>query len=265
MTRMTIKPKALSETLKKYEEKFGHRPSAEAYKFSTDQEINDLASKALLDNQPVEDWESRPFIKTGTILDALYDDSVTPDAVENPQSSGKGQKVSKKELRKIAIAKEEARQWLAKREKHAKKDNSKKTTETSLPEKSTLPARDYSITHSNAQNLNWEVEKVQSKRNSAEQDTAEYQKKESYLESKKPLLDDRLIESLGAGLFFGLLGFLFSMIDEGVYFSLQVGLASALWIGIFIWIKEEWGCLLIAGWFFFGLPITAVLVVKLIG
>ena len=147
---MIIKPKALSETLKKYEEKFGHRPSAEAYKFSSDQEINHLASKALLDNQPAEDWESRPFVKTGTILDALYDDFVTPDAEENPKDSGKVTKVSKKELRKIAIAKEEARQWLAKREKQVKNYSSKKTTETSLPEKSSPPASDYSITHSKA-------------------------------------------------------------------------------------------------------------------
>ena len=184
MTRMIIKPKALSETLQKYEAKFGHRPSAEAYKFSTDQEINYLASKALLDDQPVEDWESRPFRKTGTILDALYDDSVTSDAMKNTRSIGivkkvstkelreiaivkeearqrlakkerKVKKVAEKELREIAIAKEEARQWLAKKEKKVKQDNSKKSTETLLSSESSISERDYSMTYSVAKDSRW--------------------------------------------------------------------------------------------------------------
>ena len=259
---MIIKPKALSETLQKYEAKFGHRPSAEAYKFSTDQEINHLASKALLDDQPVEDWESRPFRKTGTILDALYDDSVTSDAMKNTRSIGKVKKVStkelremaiakeearqrlakkerkvkkvaEKELREIAIAKEEARQWLAKKEKKVKQDNSTKTTEIPLPEKSTPPARDYSITHSNAQNLYWEVEKVRNKKNSVKQDTAEHEKKESYLESNKQLIDDTLLMPILGGLALGLMAFL---ADD---LNIEVGVSMALYCSILFWLVGE--------------------------
>ena len=233
MTRMIIKPKALSETLQKYEAKFGHRPSAEAYKFSTDQEINYLASKALLDGQPVEDWESRPLRKTGTILDALYDDPVASDTMKNTRSSGIVKKVSTKELREIAIAKEEARQWLAKKEKKVKQDNSTKTTEIPLPEKSTPPARDYSITHSNAQNLYWEVEKVRNKKNSVKQDTAEHEKKESYLESNKQLIDDTLLMPILGGLALGLMAFL---ADD---LNIEVGVSMALYCSILFWLVGE--------------------------
>ena len=47
--------------------------------------------------------------------------------MKNTRSSGIVKKVSTKELRGIAIAKEQARQWLAKKERKVKKDISKKT------------------------------------------------------------------------------------------------------------------------------------------
>ena len=257
---MIIKPKALSEALKKYETKFGHRPSVEAYKFSTDQEINHLASKALLDGQPVEDWESRPLRKTGTILDALYDDPVASDTMKNTRSSGIVKKVSTKELREIAIAKEEARQWLAKKERKVKKDNSKKTTETSLPEKSTPPARDYSITHSNAQNLNWEVEKVHNKQNYPEGDEtkAVYTKKRALAEIYEFL--KFLFHPL---ILYILIFYLFG----GFFYSVEVGITGFIYFSVLFWLSQKFPDNLVRFtlWFFFGAPITIVFVVKLIG
>lgn len=257
---MIITPKALSETLRKYEERFGHSPSPETYKFRTDTEIDQMANKALLENKPVDDWKSRPFKKTGTILDTLYDDSETPDAVENTQSSGKVKKIPKKELRKIAIAKEEARQWLAKREKQAKKDNSKKTTETFLPEKSTPPARDYSITHSNAQNLNWEVEKARSEQNYPEVD-----------ETKVVYTQKRVLAEIYEFLKFLfhplILYFLIFYLFGGFFYSVEVGIAGFIYISVLLWLSQKFPDNLAryALWFFLGAPITAVLVAKLIG
>ena len=72
MPKMTIKPKPLSESLEQYKKKFGHEPSPEAFKFKTEKEINSLAEMALVRKKPVPSWKDRPNVKTGSILDSLY-------------------------------------------------------------------------------------------------------------------------------------------------------------------------------------------------
>ena len=72
MSKITIKKQFLSPALKRYEEKFGHPPSPEAIKFKSVNELNELAKNAILNNKAVLEWERRPFIKTGSILDELY-------------------------------------------------------------------------------------------------------------------------------------------------------------------------------------------------
>ena len=72
MAKLTFGPAKLSNNLKKYKEKFGHLPSPEALKFRSQVELEEMAEVALMRNKPVKDWENRPNVKTGTILDDLY-------------------------------------------------------------------------------------------------------------------------------------------------------------------------------------------------
>jgi hypothetical protein len=69
---MIIKPKQMSESVEQYKKTFGHPPSPEALKFQTEKEISSLAEMALVRKKPVKDWAERPSVKTGTILDNLY-------------------------------------------------------------------------------------------------------------------------------------------------------------------------------------------------
>jgi|TARA_B110000238_G_scaffold73624_1_gene81055 hypothetical protein len=72
MAKLTFGPARLSNNLQKYKEKFGHLPSPEALKFRSKMELEEMAEEALMQNKPVKDWEDRPNVKTGTILDDLY-------------------------------------------------------------------------------------------------------------------------------------------------------------------------------------------------
>lgn len=72
MAKLTFGPVKLTGNLKKYKETFGHLPSAEALKFRSKQELEEMAEVALLRNKPVKDWENRPKVKLGTRLDDLY-------------------------------------------------------------------------------------------------------------------------------------------------------------------------------------------------
>ena len=72
MAKLTFGPAKLSNNLKKYKEKFGHLPSPEALRFRSKMELEEMAEVALMWNKPVKDWENRPNVKMGTILDDLY-------------------------------------------------------------------------------------------------------------------------------------------------------------------------------------------------
>tara|TARA_B110000908_G_scaffold160513_1_gene203817 strand:- start:650 stop:871 length:222 start_codon:yes stop_codon:yes gene_type:complete len=72
MAKLTFGPAKLSNNLKKYKEKFGHLPSPEALRFRSKMELEEMAEVALMRNKPVKDWENRPNVKMGTILDDLY-------------------------------------------------------------------------------------------------------------------------------------------------------------------------------------------------
>jgi hypothetical protein len=72
MSVRQIKPVSKPQPLLEYFQRFGHRPSREALKFKTEEELVALAIQALRDNQPVESWEKRPSQKTGTLLDEYY-------------------------------------------------------------------------------------------------------------------------------------------------------------------------------------------------
>lgn len=179
--------------------------------------------------------------------------------MKNTRSSGIVKKVSTKELRGIAIAKEQARQLLAKKERKVKKDNSKKNTETSLLEKSTLPARDYSITHSNAQNLNWEVEKVHNKQNYPEGDET----KAVYTQKRVLAKIYEFLKLLFHPL---ILYFLVFYLFGGFFYSVEVGVTMFIYVSVLAWFffKFEDNLSLSIFWFFFGRPITAIFVVKLL-
>ena len=73
MAKLTFGPVKLTGNLKKYKETFGHLPSAEALKFRSKKELEEMAEVALLRNKPVKDWENRPKVKLVTRLDNLYD------------------------------------------------------------------------------------------------------------------------------------------------------------------------------------------------
>jgi hypothetical protein len=72
MAKLTFGPMKLTGNLKKYRETFGHLPSAEALKFKSKKELEEMAEVALMRNKPVKDWENRPNVKLGTGMDELY-------------------------------------------------------------------------------------------------------------------------------------------------------------------------------------------------
>jgi len=68
----TIKPSKLTPFLELYVEKFGHRPSREAIKFKSSEELEKIARQALLEGKPVSRWRDREKVETGTLLDNYY-------------------------------------------------------------------------------------------------------------------------------------------------------------------------------------------------
>ncbi len=71
-TIIKLVPPKWGPKVKEYKDRFGHSPSAEALKFQTAEELEAMASAALDNNVPIEDWETRPDRKTGTVTDGWY-------------------------------------------------------------------------------------------------------------------------------------------------------------------------------------------------
>ena len=72
---MQVKLKAktpLPENVMRYKEMFGHLPSIEAMKHLTPEILDEIARKAVEDNQPIPEWRDREITKTGTRMDDLY-------------------------------------------------------------------------------------------------------------------------------------------------------------------------------------------------
>ena len=61
-----------SPAVQRYREKFGHGPAIEAYKFLTQDEVDQIAVDAVQAGKPYQQWRDRPKTKTGTHLDGLY-------------------------------------------------------------------------------------------------------------------------------------------------------------------------------------------------
>ena len=61
-----------SPAVQRYREKFGHGPAIEAYKFLTQDEVDQIAVDAVQAGKPYQRWKDRPKTKTGTHLDGLY-------------------------------------------------------------------------------------------------------------------------------------------------------------------------------------------------
>ena len=70
-TRTLRRPK-MTPYLELYIEKFGHRPSREAFKFKSNAEIEEIAREALLKGEPVPSWRDRHKVSTGTLLDSYH-------------------------------------------------------------------------------------------------------------------------------------------------------------------------------------------------
>ena len=73
MVKITIPLKRNeSPAVEKYRQTFGHGPAIEAYKFLTQDEVDQIAVDAVQAGKPYQQWKDRPKTKTGTHLDGLY-------------------------------------------------------------------------------------------------------------------------------------------------------------------------------------------------
>ena len=164
MEKITLTARKLTPKLAEYVETFGHRPSPETFKFRTPTEIEEMAELALMRKKPVKDWVTRPNRKTGTILDNLYKQDTDIQDPSLPRAEPEvSEKISKKELRKVAIQEHHESQ----KSKKKLKENGAKTNEAQehgLENESldlspkrfySTPNQDYSITNSQASNLRW--------------------------------------------------------------------------------------------------------------
>ena len=70
--KRTLKAVADSPKVDEYIALFGHRPAIEAYKFLSEEEREKKAADALERGEPVISWRDRHKVKTGTLLDDLY-------------------------------------------------------------------------------------------------------------------------------------------------------------------------------------------------
>ena len=76
--QVTLKARTpLTENVQKYKETFGHLPSMEAMKHLTPENLDEVARKAVEDNQPIPEWRDRAITKTGTRMDDLYQQTST--------------------------------------------------------------------------------------------------------------------------------------------------------------------------------------------
>ena len=71
--KRTLKAVADSPKVEEYIALFGHRPAIEAYKFLSEEEREKKAADALERGEPVISWRDRHKVKTGTLLDDLYE------------------------------------------------------------------------------------------------------------------------------------------------------------------------------------------------
>lgn len=73
MVKITIPLKRNeSPAVEKYRQTFGHGPAIEAYKFLTQDEVDQIAVDAVQAGKPYRQWKDRPKTKTGTHLDGAY-------------------------------------------------------------------------------------------------------------------------------------------------------------------------------------------------
>lgn len=72
MRSFKIPPAKYSPAIRKYIDTFGHRPSAEAMKWKSDAERDELAEMALKRGNPIKEWAERPFKKLGIVTDGFY-------------------------------------------------------------------------------------------------------------------------------------------------------------------------------------------------
>ena len=63
---------SVSSAVAKYKDVFDHGPSLEAYKFMSQEDLDQTALAAVKAGLPVEDWKNRHKIPTGTLLDKAY-------------------------------------------------------------------------------------------------------------------------------------------------------------------------------------------------
>ena len=76
--QVTLKARTpLTENVQKYKATFGHLPSMEAMKHLTPENLDEVARKAVEDNQPIPEWRDRAITKTGTRMDDLYQQTST--------------------------------------------------------------------------------------------------------------------------------------------------------------------------------------------
>ncbi len=73
MVKITIPLKRNeSPAVEEYRQKFGHGPAIEAYKFLTQDEIEQIVQQALHAGKPHQPWRDRRKTRTGTHLDGVY-------------------------------------------------------------------------------------------------------------------------------------------------------------------------------------------------
>jgi hypothetical protein len=79
ITLTTIGKPKLSPKVQEYRDTFGLLPSAEAMKWRKTSEVEAMATEALQEGEPIEQWKNRPNIKTGTVTDGWYAQKKQPE------------------------------------------------------------------------------------------------------------------------------------------------------------------------------------------
>ena len=77
MPIIEIKSPKDAQNVLAYKKRFGHLPAIEAMKWMKPEELERVAGEALKAGKPIKEWEERPNIKLGSVLDEMYD---TPES-----------------------------------------------------------------------------------------------------------------------------------------------------------------------------------------
>ena len=77
MRIITIKPPKDASNVLEYKKRFGHLPAIEAMKWMKPEELERVAGEALKADKPIKEWQERPNIKLGSVLDEMYDTPVS--------------------------------------------------------------------------------------------------------------------------------------------------------------------------------------------